>query len=298
MKRKIGQTNVEVFPIGLGAMALSLEDRPPEAQAIRTLHAAFDAGIGFIDTADSYCIDNSDLGHNERLIRKALARWPGSPQEIRIATKGGVLRPRGDWITDARPRHLREACESSLRNLGVDRVFLYQLHAPDDQVPYEDSLGELVRLREEGKIAHIGISNVGREELERALIVAGRIESVQNRCNPFEQDDLKNGLVRRCQELGITYIAYAPMGGHRGNRRLPASEPFARLATRYGASAYQLALAWLLSRGANILPIPGARRPETVLDNTAAARLQLDPADALLIDRMSGWTGEPGLKTA
>ena len=135
MKRAIGNTDIEVFPIGLGAMPLSLRGRPKEEQARAVILAALAAGVDFIDTANCYCVDNSDFGHNERLIAKVL-RDAGSAARITIATKGGLTRPQGRWETDGRPASLRKACEQSLESLGVDNIDLYQYHTPDTAVPF------------------------------------------------------------------------------------------------------------------------------------------------------------------
>ncbi len=142
-RRLLGPGAPAVTAVGYGGMHLSIEGRPPEEQALRVLRAALDAGVTLIDTADVYCIDQHDIGHNERLIAQALAGWAGDRASVTVATKGGVVRPAGRWDSDARPEQLRAACERSLRALGVDRLDLYQLHAPDPRVPLADSVGEL-----------------------------------------------------------------------------------------------------------------------------------------------------------
>lgn len=274
-KRELGRTGVQLHPIGLGGMPLSLAGRPSEPDAVRVIHAALEAGVDFIDTANVYCIDDSDIGHNETLIRKALAEvGPTQASRVRVATKGGLRRPKGDWVTDARPTLLRKACEKSLKDLGVERIFLYQLHAPDDMVKLEDSIGELARLRDEGKIAHVGVSNVDAIELDRAQKVT-RIESVQNRCSVIAAFDLKSGLVRKCLEQGVTYIAYSPVGGSHGKVQVDRHPKLLEIARRRGASPFQIALAWLLSQSPNILPIPGASRVASIQSSADAARIAL-----------------------
>ena len=156
--RPLGSSGLTVGAVGLGGMYLSIRERPSEEDAIRTIHASLDAGITLIDTADVYCLDQRDIGHNERLIARALRdRAHGG---VVVATKGGLERPNGAWTRNARPAHLREACERSLEALGVQRIDVYQLHAPDPRVPFADSVGELAKLRSEGKIAHVALSNV------------------------------------------------------------------------------------------------------------------------------------------
>src|SRR5215213_6311053 len=166
--RKLG--DAEVFPIGLGAMQMSIDGRPDEAQSIRTIHAALDAGVNLIDTADAYALDESEVGHNERLVAKALR---GRREEVVVATKGGHVRRGRAWGLDGSPAHLRAACEASLRALGTDRIDLYQYHRPDPEVPFAESVGALKELQDEGKLRWIGLSNVDVAQLEEALGIAG-----------------------------------------------------------------------------------------------------------------------------
>ncbi|MEZ4384065.1 MAG: aldo/keto reductase [Nannocystaceae bacterium] len=276
MTRPLGaSTGLHVSAIGLGGMPLSIAGRPPKVEATRVIHAAVEAGVTFIDTADVYCLDDDDVGHNERLIAAALAGWPRAAKVI-VATKGGLVRPGGAWVTRANPRHLRAACEASLRALGVDAIPLYQLHAPGDDVPLEESVGALGDLRREGKIRHIGLSNVSVDEIVRARAIAP-IVSVQNRCSVFERHDLRSGgVVDYCAREGLAYIAYGPVGGTRGKVRVSEEPTLRRLAAARGASPFQIALAWLLDQSPAILPIPGATRAASIVDSAAAAALELD----------------------
>lgn len=275
MKREIGNTGISVFPVGLGAMALSLENRPDEKSAIAVLHAAFESGIQLVDTANVYCIDDRDIGHNERLIRKALSQRPGS--EVYVATKGGLKRPGGRWVSDGRPDRLKQACEQSLKDLGVETIFLYQLHAPDPDVQFEESIGALVRLQEDGKIRHIGISNVSREQARRALAVT-RIETIQNRANPFcKRDYFSAGVLELCGENRLSYLPYSTVGGHRGHRNAAGNEVLSKIAEEHGATPYQVILAWHLAQSpAQVLPIPGASRIESVRSSVQAVDLDLN----------------------
>lgn len=278
MEREIGNTGIRVYPIGLGAMHLSLSGRPAEKDAIGVIEAALEAGVTFIDTANSYCRDEKDKGHNEQLIAKAL-RQLGAGQRVTVATKGGLTRHGGGWQVDAHPRALRAACDQSLQDLGVEAITLYQLHAPDSRVPYEESVGTLGELQAAGKIRHIGLSNVSKAQLDtaRGLVT---VQSVQNRLNPGDRGDLRNDMVDYCASLGITYIPYSPVGGGHGHRRLGSQRALAEAAKRHGVSPYQVALAWLLSKGPHMLPIPGASRPQSIRDSAQAAHLSL-PADEL-----------------
>ena len=282
-KRAIGKTGVEVFPIGLGGMPLSLDGRPGESEAIRVIHAALEAGVDFIDTANVYCIDDGDIGHNEALIRKALAQaGPARASKVHVATKGGLRRPKGDWVTDGRPASLRQACEKSLRDLGVERIFLYQLHAPDDLVKLEDSVGELARLQKEGKIAHVGLSNVDASELDRSQKIV-RIESVQNRCSVLFPHDLTNGMVAHCAAQQVTYIAYSPVGGGHGKEGVAQHPALNKIARDRRVSPFEVALAWLLSKGNHVLPIPGASRVESIESSARAAALELTATELATI---------------
>lgn len=276
-RRALGRTGWSVRAVGLGAMPMSIRaDGPTEAEAVRVIHAALDAGTDLIDTADVYCHDDSDIGHNERLIAKALKAWPGKKPVV--ATKGGLTRPGGRWERDARPASLRRACERSLRALGVDALALYQLHAPDDKVPYADQVGELSRLKEEGKVVHIGLSNVDLSELDAALAIV-RVESVQNQLHPKERGDLDSGLVKACAERGVAYLPYCPVGGGHGHAALAAHPTVRALAHKHGASPYCVLIAWSLAQGENVIPIPGASKVASAVDSPKALSVRLGPED-------------------
>jgi aryl-alcohol dehydrogenase-like predicted oxidoreductase len=284
MRREINGTGIRVQAIGLGAMPLSIRNRPDEPQAFEVIRTFVEAGGDLIDTANVYCLDDADIGHNERLIADALERL-GKKDRVIVTTKGGLRRPRGEWVVDGDPRFIRASCEKSLQDLRTDRIFLYQLHAVDPNLGLPPTLEELIRLKAEGKIAHIGLSNVMPEHLELALKHTP-IASVQNRCNPFEKRDFRNGMVERCRERGVTYIPHSPVGGHYGHVRLGQSELFGRLAEKYQASRYAIALAWFLAKGEHILPIPGASKPASIADSLKAVDLRLDEDDILAIDRI------------
>ncbi|MCS6856366.1 MAG: aldo/keto reductase [Deltaproteobacteria bacterium] len=278
-QRQLGPTGRMVSAIGLGAMPMSLAGRPPESQSIAVIRRALELGVTLIDTADVYCLDDSDIGHNERLIARALAEAGQSAKGVVVATKGGLRRPRGEWVVDARPERLREACERSLKALGVERIALYQLHAVDPRVPIEESVGELARLREEGKIEAIGLSNVNAQEIDRAMRVAP-IVSVQNRFHVRDRRfAIGNGALRRCEELGLAFLAYAPVGGTHG-RRLISEDPALRaVAQKHGATPEEVALAWLLRQSPCVVPIPGASRLSSIESSVRSLSLVLDAED-------------------
>ncbi len=285
MRREIGGTGLRVSAVGLGAMPLSIRGRPDESRAFEVIETFLEAGGDFIDTANVYCLDDTDIGHNERLIARALDRL-GKRGQALVATKGGLRRPKGDWVVDGNPDFLRQSCERSLVDLGVECIALYQLHAVDSNLGLLPSLEALIRLREAGKIQHIGLSNVSLPTLQEALAHTP-IVSVQNRCNPFEPNDFTNGLVDFCRARGIAYIPHSPVGGHHGHTRLNQSALFGSLAEKHGVSRYCIALAWLLAKSENILPIPGASRPASIADSMQALGVTLDAGDILAIDRIS-----------
>ena len=266
MKNKfLDNTNIEIFPIGLGAMPLSLEGRPDETQALEVINTFINGGGNFIDSANVYCVDDNDVGHNEKLIAKALTQHV-SKNNILVATKGGLRRPKGEWKVDGSPAWLRASCEKSLRDLNTDSIFLYQLHAPDPDVPFTDSVGELLKLKEEGKIHYIGLSNVTVEQIEYALSIT-HIMSVQNRCNLFERTSFKNGVVKFCEDNNITFIAHSPVGGHYQHAQRAENVLLKKLSEKYDASPYQIMIAWLLHKGQNIFPIPGASKVSSIEDS-------------------------------
>ena len=210
--RRIGSTTVSA--IGLGGMPMSIEGRPDDrSRSIATIHAALDAGITFIDTADAYHLDGTDIGHNETLIAEALAAYGGDTSDVLVATKGGHTRPGdGSWDLDGSPEHLRAACDASLKRLGVEAIGLYQFHRPDPKVPYAESIGGIRDLLDEGKIRMAGISNADPEQIRLANeILGGRLVSVQNQFSPaFRSSEPELTL---CGELGIAFLPWSPLGG-------------------------------------------------------------------------------------
>ena len=262
----------DVFPIGLGGMPMSLEGHPPVERSIRAIHAALDAGLNLIDTADAYCTDEHDVGHNERLIAEAIKdRRDG----VIVATKGGHTRPGGAWALDGSPEHLRSACEASLRALGTDRIDLYQYHRPDPEVPYEESIGAIKELQDEGKVRWIGISNANVEQIELACSIAD-VVAVQNQLSLEYRDPIGKGEVAECERRGIAFLPWSPLGGiPNAADAAGAHNPVAAAADAHGVSPQQVALAWLLSLSDAVLPIPGTTRPESILDSIAATELDL-----------------------
>jgi aryl-alcohol dehydrogenase-like predicted oxidoreductase len=279
--RTLGSSGLAVSAVGLGGMYLSIRDRPSEDEALRTLRAAFDAGVTLIDTADVYCLDDRDIGHNERLVARAIRE--GARGSIVVATKGGLGRPRGGWTRNARPAHLRKACEASLKALGVDRIDVYQLHAPDPAVPLAESVGEIARLRSEGKVAHVGLSNVSVAEIEAASAIVP-IVSVQNRWSPGHRAPETDGVLAHCTARGMAFLPYSPFGGAGGALRLGKTHGLAAEAQRRGVSPHRLVLAWMLTKSRVVVAIPGARRVASIEDSARAAELELGHHDIAAIE--------------
>jgi aryl-alcohol dehydrogenase-like predicted oxidoreductase len=279
--RRLADT--EVFPIGLGAMPMSLSGRPEEGQSIRAIHAALDAGVNLIDTADAYCVDESDVGHNERLIAKALN---GRRDGVIVATKAGHIRPGGAWELDGRPEHVRAACEASLKALDTDRIDLYQYHRPDPDVPYAETVGAFKELQDEGKVRWIGLSNCTVEQLEEALGVA-EIVSVQNQLSLDFTSPLAKGEVDACTERGLAFLPWSPLGGIGKSDSTGRVDPVREAAEAHGVSSQQVALAWLLAQGPTVIPIPGASRPESITDSARAAELELTEDELGAISRVA-----------
>ena len=261
--------------LGFGAMRITGAGiwGPPtdEDEAVRVLRRAVELGVQFVDTADSYGPEVS-----EQLIARALSPYPG---DLVVATKGGYLRDGPDqWRPDGRPEHLRAACEASLRRLGVEQITLYQLHVPDPSVPYDESVGALAALRDEGKIAHIGLSNVGVDQVRQAVTLAP-VVSVQNRYNLSVRDS--DPVIDLAEELGIAFLPWAPVGG----RRPGEGAALRTVAERHGVTPVQVAVAWQLARSPRVLPIPGTSSVAHLEQNVAAAAVVLDDDDLALLDR-------------
>ena len=274
---------MEIFRIGLGCMPFSTSPGLERGLHRETVAAALDAGVNLLDTADAYA-PGADMGFNERQVAAALRGR--SREGLVVATKGGHTRPAGGWEIDGSPQYLRAACEASLRALETDCIDLYQLHRPDPTVPWAESIGALRDLRDEGKVRHVGLSNVTVAQLEEAEAIVP-IAAVQNELSLDYTDPLAKGEVEACAQRGIAYLAWSPLGGI-GASDAPARHQAVReAAERHGASPQQVALAWLLSLSEAVTPIPGASRPATILDSVAAAELRLDAPEIEKIARES-----------
>ena len=265
--------DLTVNRLGFGAMRITGRgiwgEPPSHSQAIATLRRVVELGVNFIDTADSYGPSVS-----EELIAEALYPYP---DDLVIATKGGLVRPGPNrWNPDGRPAHLREACEGSLRRLRLEQIPLYQLHRPDPRVPLADSIGEIASLKDEGKIRHVGVSNVSEAQLREAQRIVP-IVSVQNRYNATDRQSAS--MVDLCEQEQLTFLPWAPV------QEADRSPAVAEAARRHGVSERQVVLAWMLASSSAILPIPGTGSPAHAEANIAAAALELSPDEIEAISK-------------
>jgi aryl-alcohol dehydrogenase-like predicted oxidoreductase len=276
-QRSIGNDvvgRVSVGAIGLGAMPLSTkEPRPSPADAERVVHAALDAGVTLIDTADAYAYDEAEFGHNEQLVADALRSY--GRVDVLVATKGGHTRQGTEWGLDGSPSYLRRACEASLRRLHVDAIGLYQFHRPDPATPWEESMGALRSLFDDGLVRMVGVSNANVEQIDVAReIVGDALVSVQNQFSPGYRSSTVE--LEHCAKHGLAWLPWSPFGGVPAAGSLDAAAPaFAEVAEELGVSVYRVTLAWHLAQSDVVLPIPGASRPESIVDSAAAADLTL-----------------------
>jgi pyridoxine 4-dehydrogenase len=268
--------DLTVNRLGFGAMRITgagIWGQPADRdEAKAVLRRAVELGVNFIDTADSYGPHVS-----EELIREALHPYP---EDLVIATKGGLERTGpGEWPVNGRPEHLTEACDASLQRLGLEQIPLYQFHRPDPAVPFEDSVGAIVALKEQGKIRHIGLSNVSEDQLRRAQRLTP-IVSIQNRYNV--EDRRSESMLDICEQEQMVFLPWAPI------QDLDSNRPVLELAQRHNASSRQIVLAWLLARSPSIMPIPGTGSVSHLEGNVAAAAIELSP------DEVASVTGTPG----
>ncbi len=270
-RRRIGEHKVSA--VGLGVMALSVTGRPDRTRAVATIRAALDAGITLFDTADSWATDATETGHGEELLVEALR---GRPERVLVATKGGLrFRAEGPWERAGAPDQLAAAARASLRRLGGDSLGLYQLHRPDPLVPFEDSVGALGDLLDEGIAGMVGVCNVTVDQIAQANdLLGGRLSAVQNRFSPIARSGARE--MDYCAEHEIAFLPWSPLGGatrvHELGRRAPA---FAEVAAELGVSTQRVALAWELALQHSVIPLVGARRPGSIRDSAPAADVVL-----------------------
>lgn len=283
--KQLGKTGVFVSAIGLGGMPMSISNRPPESQSIQVIHRALDLGITFIDTADSYCKDESDKHHNERLIHQALTSYKGDVSQVVVATKGGLMRPDGNWTRNGNPEHLRETIRISFEALGGAKpIDVWQYHAPDSDYTIEESLAPVKEAIEAGLIRFVGVSNFSVEQIKRARDVVD-IVSVQNQYSPWERQPEIDGVLKYCEQEKLTFLPWSPFGGRRRHQDLQDIPAIAQLAKEKGVSVYNIVLAWLRSKSPSILPIPGASKISSIEDSVNAMNVKLSEEEVQKIDR-------------
>ena len=287
--RRLGSLTVSA--LGLGAMPLSMGrgEPAPHERAMATIHAALDAGITLLDTADIYAPSWDTMGHNEKLVGEALRSWGGDRTAITVATKGGITRSAEGGGRDGSPAYLRRALETSLAALGTDSVDLYYWHRPDRSIRYAEAVETLAAFQQEGLIREIGISNANIEEIDvaREVLGDGGLAAVQNEFSPSFFHTSRREL-EHCGEHGIAFVPWSPLGGT-GGGAAAVGERFpqiARIAEAHDASPQQVVLAWEIGLGEHVIPIPGASRPESITDSARAMTLALSDEERAELDRI------------
>lgn len=278
-------TNPGKSVTALGCMRLSTENDRDETTAIAVLHAALDAGVTLLDTADAYCWDDDERGHNERLIARALTTWRGARGSIVVATKGGMTRPEGRWVPDGRAKHLAAACEASCRALDAQRLDLYQLHAPDLRVPFATSVRALASLKRAGVIERIGLCNVTVGQIEEARRIV-EIDSIQVEVSLWHDQHFLSGVVRHCVANRLQLLAYRPVGGRKAHPRTSSHPVLGEIAALQSATPFDVALAWLASLSPFIVPLPGVTRVETARSAGRYRTLQLTGEQIVRLDEL------------
>jgi aryl-alcohol dehydrogenase-like predicted oxidoreductase len=274
-RKKLGNTNFNISAIGLGGMPISLTGRPPETQAIAVIHRALDLGVTLIDTADSYCQDESEKHHNEALIAKALQQYTGDIRAVTIATKGGLMRLQGAWRRNGNPHHLRKTIRESFEALGGQKpIDLWQYHAPDPSYTIEEALAPAKEAVEAGMIRFIGVSNFSLEQIKRARDTV-EIVSVQNQYNPWHRDPESDGVLEYCESEKLTFFSWSPLGGSSRATSLQDMPAIAKLAAEKNVSVYCIVLAWLMAKSPCVVPIPGATKISSIEDSVRAIEVKL-----------------------
>ena len=303
-KRKIGNSDLQVFPIGLGTMGMSeFYGETNEEQSIKTIHKAIELGVNFFDTADMY-----GSGHNETLLGKALK---GKFSDVTLATKFAVVRgPNGEFAgINCKPEYVKQACEASLKRLGIDTIDLYYCHRVDPETPIEETVGAMAELVKEGKVRYLGLSEVKGETLKRAHAVHP-VSAVQSEYSIWTRD-IEEANMKECRELGVSTVAYSPLGrgiltgkfnnindpndyrnhlprmqaeNYESNKRI--IEKVEETAASKNAKASQIALAWVLAKGEDVIPIPGTKREKYLIENLDALKIELTSDEIAELDKL------------
>jgi aryl-alcohol dehydrogenase-like predicted oxidoreductase len=289
LQRTLGKDGPAVGAIGVGAMPLSVPDsRPSQQDAFRVLTVAAERGMTLWDTADAYCIDQNEVGHNELLLAAAMKQLPSEYRsQVLIATKGGYVRVGREWHTNGRPEYLKTAVKDSLQRLGVEQIDLYQFHHPDPKVPFGESVGALAEIHAEGLAKHIGLSNVTTEMVDIAIKHVP-ITSVQNQYSPLHLAPEGDGILNKCREHGIAFLPYSPLGGMSAAKSLGNSGALSEISRELGVSPQRIVLAWMLSKYLYMIPIPGVSRAQSVEDNSLADNVFLSPTQVNRLEESWG----------
>ncbi|BAY17453.1 aldo/keto reductase [Anabaenopsis circularis NIES-21] len=285
--KRLSNTGVGISAIGLGAMPMSLSGRPTESEAIETIHRALKLGINLIDTADSYCLDESEKHHNERLICKALQQYDGDTSQVVTITKGGLMRPNGEWVPNGNPEHLRQTIQESFAALGgVKPIDLWLYHSPDPNYSIKESLTPVNEAVAAGLIKYVGVSNFSVNQIKQALEIVD-IVAVENQYHLWHRNPEFDGILEYCEQEALTFLAWSPLGGVGGKRRssnLDAVPILTELATAKEVSIYCILLAWLRAKSPVVVPVVGARKPASIADSASSVAVQLSDAEIKQID--------------
>lgn len=273
--KKLGKTPTTISAIGLGGMPMSLKGRPSRSQSIKVIHKALDLGVTLIDTADSYCENESDKHHNERLIAEALQKYPEDTSQVIVATKGGLMRPNGSWTRNGNPDHLRSTIRISHEALGGKKpIAIWQYHSPDPDYTIKEALTPVKEAVEQGLISYVGVSNFSVEQIKQAQEILD-IVSVQNQFNPWHRQPEFDGVLDYCEQEGLTFFPWSPLGGSRRVSNLKDIPIIAKLAQEKGVSLYQIVLAWLRGKSPCVVPIPGASKVSSIEGSVKALEVKL-----------------------
>ena len=285
------------LPLAFGLLRLSTEGRPALEDSLSLIHRALDHGVRLLDTADSYCLDNTDFHFGERLAKQAVASWQGPRDQVRILTKVGLVRPAGKWLPNASPKHIRKSVDDSLSALVTDRLFLLQLHAKDTRLPFEETLGVLAELQKAGKVQHLGLCNVSPGEVRQAMrhfVVA----CVQCELSVLARKSANDGMLLLTQEFGIPFLAYRPLGGYAKVEKLEKNRVLVPLAARHQVTPFEIALAAVRSAGVNVIPLVGATRLSSLTSSLAAMKLSLDVSDRTALSIKYSFEADPDAAAA
>ncbi|MEQ1827635.1 MAG: aldo/keto reductase [Pirellula sp.] len=280
------------LPLGLGLLRLTTEGRPLPEQSIALIHFALDQGIRLLDTADSYCLDNKDFHFGETLAKQAIDSWHGPREEVRVITKVGLVRPNGKWIPNGTPKHIFKSVDESLHALGTDRILLLQLHVKDSRVPFDETLGALADCLRNGKVADVGLCNVGPAEVRQASRLF-RVASVQGELSISARKNAQDGMLLLTQQLGIPFLAYRPLGGVAKVEKLSTNRVLNPLAQRHDCTPQEIALAAVLHSADHVLPLFGATKSASIASCIASTRVTLDISDQTALNIKYSFEADP-----